>query len=50
MNIVEFRDTLEHLINRTNMEAGSNTPDFILANYLLECLQAFDRASNLREE
>jgi hypothetical protein len=32
-----------------SMENGSNTPDFILANYLVDCLRAFERASNQRE-
>jgi GrpB-like predicted nucleotidyltransferase (UPF0157 family) len=39
-----FRKEIEEAINRNNKEAGSNTPDFILASYLKECLSAFDRA------
>ena len=30
------------------MENGSNTPDFILAKYLVMCLNAFDTAVNHR--
>jgi hypothetical protein len=34
----KFRDELEELINRHSMENGSNTPDFVLAEYLVKCL------------
>ena len=44
-----FRTDLEQLINRESAENGSNTPDFILACYLTDCLNAFDRAVNERE-
>jgi len=40
----DFRSGLEHLINRFSKENGSNTPDFILAEYLDDCLRAFDAA------
>jgi hypothetical protein len=46
---VEFRKELQELINRNSKENGSNTPDYILAEYLENCLAAFDRAVNLRE-
>lgn len=45
----EFRTELEHLINRHSMENGSNTPDWILARFLGDCLTAFDAAVGLRE-
>jgi len=45
---VEFRKELESLINRHSMENGSNTPDFILAEYLSDCLTAFDKANSNR--
>lgn len=44
----EFRKELETLINRHSLENGSDTPDFILAQYLTDCLEAFDRASRAR--
>ncbi len=37
------------LINKHSREQDSNTPDFILAEYLLACLGAFEVASNRRE-
>ena len=39
-----FRKELETLINKNSLENGSNTPDFILAEYLENCLKAFDYA------
>lgn len=50
MGKTEFRAELEHIINRSSMENGSNTPDFILAEYLADCLAAFDKAVNRRAE
>jgi len=44
-----FRKELERLINCHSFENGSNTPDFILAQFLHESLLAFDRAVNERE-
>ena len=37
-----FRKELSELINRNSMENASNTPDFILAEYLVNCLMAFN--------
>jgi len=34
-----FKQELEHLINKHSMENRSNTPDFILADYLVRCLE-----------
>ena len=45
-----FEKDLEILINKHGQENGSNTPDFVLARYLNNCLQAFDDASLLREQ
>ncbi len=39
-----FRKELQHVINKCSMENGSDTPDFILAEYLTDCLRAFDHA------
>lgn len=44
LNNSSFLEELEKLINRYSMENGSNTPDFILATYLLSCLAAFNVA------
>jgi hypothetical protein len=44
-----LREEIERAINRRSGENGSNTPDFILADYLVSCLAAFDRAVQARE-
>ncbi len=45
-----FRDELTSLINCHSLENASDTPDFILANYLMACLNAFDVANSARQE
>ena len=45
----DFREALTDLINQCSMENRSNTPDFILAEYLEVCLLAFDTAVQQRE-
>ena len=47
---VLFRAQLEELINRFSLENGSNTPDFILATYLVSCLKAYEKAVGDREK
>lgn len=44
-----FEKELEVLINRHSMENESNTPDWLLAQYLLGCLAAFTVATQQRE-
>ena len=44
-----FEKELRKLINRYSLENGSNTPDIILAHYLLNCLKVFDVAIKKRE-
>lgn len=39
-----FRQKLQELINMCSLENASDTPDYILATYLVSCLQAFDTA------
>lgn len=46
---VAFEDELRVLINHHSKENGSNTPDYILARYLSECLKAFDLAVVARD-
>jgi hypothetical protein len=45
----DFRKDIEGIINKRSAENGSNTPDFILAEYLTDCLAAFDKAAVARE-
>lgn len=37
-------------MNRHSLENGSDTPDFLLADYLIHCLEAFDTAVAAREQ
>jgi len=46
----DFISELRELLNRRSMENGSDTPDFILAQYLTECLRAWNRATKRRED
>ena len=48
-NEMDLRKKIEHAINSSSAENGSNTPDFILAEYLTDCLAAFDKAAKARE-
>lgn len=47
--IPPLRIKIEHAINRCCAENASNTPDFILAEFLTDCLSAWDRATAARE-
>lgn len=44
-----FKSELEELINKHNMEDGSDTADYILAEYLMKCLTAFESATRDRD-
>lgn len=46
----EFERELEHLLNRTNQENRSNTPDFILAKYLVKSLKIFNKTIKARKQ
>lgn len=45
-----FERELKSLLNRYSKENGSNTPDFILAEYLNGCLGNFNRAVTARNK
>ena len=44
-----FSKRLEQLINEFSMENCSDTPDFILAEYIEDCLNAYNTATSHRE-
>lgn len=46
---MNLRKEITNLLNRVSRENVSNTPDYILAEYLLTCLIAFEDAVNQRE-
>ncbi len=44
-----FEEELSDLINKHSQENASNTPDYILAQYMNNCLKAFETAIQQRE-
>lgn len=40
-----FKKDLERLVNRYSLENESETPDFILAEYLVFCLENYNKTS-----
>lgn len=44
MNESELVKDIAEVLNRHSAENGSDTPDFILAAYLVSCLMSFDTA------
>lgn len=44
----DFKGELAALISRHSKENGSNTPDFILAEFLNDCLAVYDRSVKAR--
>lgn len=47
---MKLRKDIEHVINCNSAENGSDTPDFMLAEFLTDCLAAFDKAVTAREK
>lgn len=48
--MTKLQTAIQHAINCASAENGSDTPDFILAEYLTDCLAAYDRALVAREK
>ncbi len=49
-NDIDFKSELEILINKHSLENKSNTPDFILCEYILDCLRSWEIAVNRRDK
>ena len=47
---MELETELKALLNRASRENRSDTPDFILAEYLMSCLHAFEFAVQRRAD
>lgn len=45
-----FKKELEELINSYSIENESDTPDFLLAQYLSDCLNVYKKAIKQREK
>lgn len=48
--MTKFEERLSSFLNQERAENGSDTPDFILAEYLLGCLESFNRATVQRDK
>lgn len=46
----DLENSVRAMINVHSAENASNTPDFILARYLMQCLDAFSEAVGAREK
>lgn len=46
----DLREKIEKAINSVSAENDSNTPDFILASFLMACLTAFDSHVRWRDK
>ena len=46
----KLENEITELINKHSAENGSNTPDFILGEYLINCLKSFDKAVKIRDK
>jgi hypothetical protein len=46
---MSFHEELIHLINCHSMENGSNTPDYLLASFLMGCLNVFNDTVRYRD-
>lgn len=46
----EFKRDLMHIINKHSLEGGSDTPDYILAEFLCSCLLAFNSTVKARSK
>jgi len=45
---IDFKGELAKAINKYCIENGSNTPDFVIADYLFECIRNLETAINDR--
>ena len=50
MNRTQFKKDLERIINCNSIENGSDTPDWMLADYLMGCLEIYENTIKEREK
>lgn len=49
-NMNNFENELKELINKYSIENSSDTPDFILAEYVMNCLKMYQWATLARDK
>lgn len=47
---MSLQNEIACVLNLFSAENGSDTPDFLLAEYLLDCLAAYDKAVKARDK
>lgn len=47
--VSDFEKDLSVVLNKHSMDAGANTPDYVLARYLIRCLDNFREVNDERE-
>lgn len=45
----DFQTELQAVLNRHSQEGHSNTPDFLLAQFITQCVEAFNTATKARD-
>jgi len=50
MNIIQFQKELTGLINKHSLENESNIPDFIISQFLIDCLLSFNTSYKSNEK
>jgi predicted phage tail protein len=50
VDMPDFKKDLVQIINKHSVESGSNTPDFLLAEYLIDCLKAYKKIHDANEK
>jgi hypothetical protein len=50
MEISEFKEQLRQFINKNSLESVSNTPDFVLAEWMFESMMQFNQLVNTTQE
>lgn len=48
--MIDLREEIRKTLNIASRENESDTPAFILAEYLMDCLEAFEKANNRRDK
>ena len=46
---MELKAKITKAINETSREGESSTPDYILGQYLMSCLEAYEKAVTMRD-
>lgn len=48
--MINLEKSIRELLNKCSRENMSNTPDFILAEYIMGCLELFEHTTNKRQQ